>query len=127
MVGLPPTEFVKYVTSLTVAFGIQSVIDSPAESPAPAPTPDIPAGSGSGVKNSNHWSVDAREDMFNRRASGEGWETICKVGRSQISHPMHSEFGTGLSQSDTACNAATVLGKNRVLQGALYTSSLKGR
>ena len=27
----------------------------------------------------NLWSVEAREDMFNRREAGEGWETICPV------------------------------------------------
>ena len=82
----------EYTRSLTVAFVIQPVVDSPTESPAPAPTPEMPAGSGTGAKNSNHWSVDAREDMFNRRASGEGWETICKVRPSQSSNLTHSKF-----------------------------------
>lgn len=85
MVGLRPTRVIEYVGSLTVAFNIQSAIVSPNESPAPAPTPEMPAGLGSAAKNSNHWSVEAREDMFNRRASGEGWETICKVCPSRLS------------------------------------------
>lgn len=74
----------EHVKFLTTASGGQSVIDSPSESPAPARVLEMPAGSGSAAKNSNHWSVEAREDMFTRRASGEGWETICKVGHSQF-------------------------------------------
>ncbi|KAA6414725.1 MAG: hypothetical protein FRX48_01475 [Lasallia pustulata] len=77
-----------------------SVIDSPSESPAPARVLEMPAGSGSAAKNSNHWSVEAREDMFTRRASGEGWETICKDYPNRTRHAMQQQYSMMKKQRD---------------------------
>ena len=45
----------------------------PAQQAMQTPDPSGP------TRHPNHWSVEAREDMFGRREAGEGWETICKV------------------------------------------------
>lgn len=38
-----------------------------------------PSGNGGSRRPGNVWTVEAREDVFNRREVGEGWETICPV------------------------------------------------
>lgn len=51
-------------------------------SPKPMQTFDDSSGptpGGGSRRPGNLWTVEAREDMFNRRESGEGWETICLV------------------------------------------------
>ena len=36
-------------------------------------------GNGGSRRPGNVWTEQAREDVFNRREAGEGWETICPV------------------------------------------------
>ena len=36
-------------------------------------------GGGGSRRPGNLWTVEAREDMFRRRETGETWETICQV------------------------------------------------
>ena len=73
-------------------------------SPKPMQTFDDSLGStpgGGSRRPGNLWTVEAREDMFNRRESGEGWETICLV-RDPVTAVMlsfHSACRTALSQN----------------------------
>ena len=39
----------------------------------------IGSGNGGPRRPGNVWTEQAREDVFNRREAGEGWETICPV------------------------------------------------
>jgi hypothetical protein len=40
---------------------------------------DATNGHGGSRRPGNLWTAEDREDMFNRRENGEGWETICAV------------------------------------------------
>jgi hypothetical protein len=40
---------------------------------------DATNGHSSSRRPGNLWTAEDREDMFNRRENGEGWETICAV------------------------------------------------
>lgn len=64
---------------------------------------------------SNLWTLQAREDIYNRRQKGEEWETICKVGfiyQSAIIYPVPNSSSEGLSNSNSPCDATAILGKH---------------
>ena len=47
---------------------------------------------GSLKKANNLWTTEAREDLFSRRESGEGWETICPDYPNRSRHAMQQQY-----------------------------------
>ncbi|CAF9917638.1 MAG: hypothetical protein GOMPHAMPRED_001337 [Gomphillus americanus] len=80
--------------------------------PAEAIT-EVPAGPEPTRKPGNLWTAEAREDMFSRRESGEGWETICQDYPNRSRHAMQQQY--------------SMMKKQRALENGTWAMNRRGR
>ncbi|MCJ1416920.1 hypothetical protein MMC32_003259 [Xylographa parallela] len=76
---------------------------------------DDSAGGGNGGprRPGNVWTEQAREDVFNRREAGEGWETICPDYPNRSRHAMQQQY--------------SMMKKQRAVAEGTWVSNRRGR
>ncbi|MCJ1383815.1 hypothetical protein MMC17_006929 [Xylographa soralifera] len=73
----------------------------------------IGGGNGGPRRPGNVWTEQAREDVFNRREAGEGWETICPDYPNRSRHAMQQQY--------------SMMKKQRAVAEGTWVSNRRGR
>ncbi|MCJ1471450.1 hypothetical protein MMC13_000089 [Lambiella insularis] len=73
----------------------------------------IPGNNGVSRRPGNVWTAEAREDVFNRREAGEGWETICPDYPNRSRHAMQQQY--------------SMMKKQRAVADGTWISNRRGR